>query len=171
MESFFLQKFFLSFTGLPPTSLTADKNHIFWSNETLGKVYSVPKSGQRAKSRDSEDVCDSLEMSPVVEEEIRGIRSIRAIGNHLQPYPDPTCLVFESYRDRAKFQARSSSTLTLYLPPMQRPEHCSNMSSPSVQYTVFYALSDVSCFEDLNCQKVVRIVFPSCFFRMWISSK
>ena len=152
------------FTGLPPSSLTSDKMYIYWSNETLGKVYSIPKETKRPKSRVMEELCDSSQKNPTVTEEIRGIRSIRAIGNHLQPYPDPTCLIFGSYKEKAELEDKSSTTLKLHLPLMHRPKHCSKMSFPSVRYTVYYeqraeALKD-SCFWNLieTCKSVVRLL-------------
>lgn len=152
------------FTGLPPSSLTSDKMYIYWSNETLGKVYSIPKELKRPKSRFMEELYDSSQQNPTVTEEIRGIRSIRAIGNHLQPYPDPTCLVFGSYKEKAELEDNSSTTLKLHLPPMHRPKHCSKMSFPSVRYTVYYEPTseapELSCFQNFieNCRSVVRFL-------------
>lgn len=135
---------------------------IYWSNETLGKVYSIPKENKRTKSKIMEELCDSRPQNPTVTEEIRGIRSIRAIGNHLQPYPDPTCLIFGSYKEKAELDDRSATTLKLFLPPLHRPKHCMRMSFPSVRYAVYYEPTaekpSASCFETFieNCKRVVR---------------
>lgn len=164
MFFFFSMPLNFCFTGLPPSSLTSDKMYIYWSNETLGKVYSIPKELKRPKSRLMEELCDSSQQNPTVTEEIRGIRSIRAIGNHLQPYPDPICLLFGSYKEKAQLEDKSSTTLKLHLPPMHRPKHCSKMSIPSVRYTVYYEPTaespEVSCFQNLieSCRSVVRLL-------------
>lgn len=156
----FFYVLFILHSGLPPTSLTADKTYIYWSNETLGKVYSISKETRSPKSRIMGEICDFLHQNPVVTEEIRGIRSIRAIGNHLQPYPDASCLLFESYKNKAVLEEKSPTSLKLHLPPMHRPKHCSRMSFPSVQYTVFYGPSEnhsaASCYYGGACKSMVR---------------
>ncbi|KAG8193693.1 hypothetical protein JTE90_024054 [Oedothorax gibbosus] len=135
--------------GLPPTSITVDSEKIYWSNLTTGKIYSMNKIKQHLDSE-----------LPVVQE-IKGIRSIRAIGHHIQPFPDVSCLLTESYSFRAELIGKSSSSLTLHLPDVQRPAVCKKISTPSVLYTLYYGAvseaSNSSCFisNDLKRCKVL----------------
>ncbi|XP_054720908.1 proto-oncogene tyrosine-protein kinase ROS-like [Uloborus diversus] len=132
--------------GLPPSSLTVDSTHLYWSNENLGKVYSIEKCN---------NYVGTLQLpqsnKAVISEDVRGIRSIRAIGDHLQPYPDITCLRYESYKEAARLISRTSNSLSLYLPQPRRPKFCSRISFPLVMFTVLYSPTDAeetaSCFE------------------------
>lgn len=60
--------------GLPPTSLTVDLQHIYWSNETENKLYKIPKT----KFLHSENVSSLY---------VPGLKKIQAYGRHLQPLP------------------------------------------------------------------------------------
>ncbi|XP_042904175.1 proto-oncogene tyrosine-protein kinase ROS isoform X2 [Parasteatoda tepidariorum] len=139
-------------SGLPPTSITVDNSHIYWLNKTIGKVYRIKKSEQHLDTERHQ--YDELSQKNIKTEEIRGVRTIRAIGNHLQPYPDASCLISLTYKEAARLLNRTSHSLTLYLPPVHRPKICSKISSPSVMYTLFYGPSSNSstraCFFTKN---------------------
>ncbi|KFM82025.1 Proto-oncogene tyrosine-protein kinase ROS, partial [Stegodyphus mimosarum] len=149
--------------GLPPTSLTVDKSHIYvlYSNKTLGKVYSMSKRNEISEYLTQQPIFMSYQRSPVTAEEIRGIRSIRAIGGHLQPYPSVQCLISEFYNETAELVSRTSYSLTLYLPQVQRPEICNKISSPTVLFTVYYGPSNNglthACFEESEKQQCSKI--------------
>ncbi|GFT84439.1 proto-oncogene tyrosine-protein kinase ROS [Nephila pilipes] len=134
-------------SGLPPTSITVDSSNIYWSNKNIGKLYSMSK------------VTDVSDLNPLMAEG-RGIRSIRAIGPHLQPFPDASCLISKSYMDQAQLISNTYHSLTLYLPHVNRPKFCNRISSPSLLYTLFYwptnDASTHSCFIE-NERKLCKI--------------
>ncbi|XP_055926559.1 proto-oncogene tyrosine-protein kinase ROS-like isoform X2 [Argiope bruennichi] len=132
-------------SGLPPTSITVDKQNVYWSNRKVGKVFSISKTKKFSEVSDSH---------PLVAEEVRGIRSIRAIGHYLQPFPDASCLISESYTEKARLIRSTHNSLALYLPHVHRPNFCNRISSPSLLYTVYYGpLNDdvtQSCFMEIG---------------------
>ncbi|CAL1296241.1 unnamed protein product [Larinioides sclopetarius] len=132
-------------SGLPPTSITVDKQNVYWSNRKVGKVFSISKTKKFSGIFDTHT-------QPFVAEEVRGVRSIRAIGHYLQPFPDASCLISESYTEKARLIKRSHISLSLYLPHVNRPDFCNRISTPSLLYTVYYApLNDEatnSCFME-----------------------
>ncbi|GIY65962.1 tyrosine-protein kinase receptor [Caerostris darwini] len=131
-------------SGLPPTSITVDKSNIYWSNKKIGKVFSMPKANGYSDPPDP--------LSEPLIAEVRGIRSIRAIGHHLQPFPDASCLMSESYAEKARLTGKSDSSLVLYLPPVHRPKFCNRISAPSLLYTVHYGPTGELCFARDDCR-------------------
>ncbi|XP_035208124.1 proto-oncogene tyrosine-protein kinase ROS-like, partial [Stegodyphus dumicola] len=153
----------INVNGLPPTSLTVDKSHIYvlYSNKTLGKLYSMSKENEISEYLTEKPIFMSHQRNPITAEAITGIRSIRAIGGHLQPFPSAECLISELYNETAELVSRTSYSLTLYLPEVQRPEICNKISSPTVLFTVYYGPSNIvlthECFEEsdkLLCSKI-----------------
>ncbi|XP_076317469.1 proto-oncogene tyrosine-protein kinase ROS-like isoform X2 [Tachypleus tridentatus] len=152
--------------GLPPTSITADKERIYWSNTSMGRVYSISKNHDlpgwtasaltASESHHYRTHKSLLNSNEIVYEDVEGVRGIRAIGEHLQPYPDRKCLVPPSYSRKAQLQHLTSSFVTLYLPPEDLPLSCHKVSLASVLYTVYYGKSDGNkCKEDLRtCQSI-----------------
>lgn len=123
-----------------PSSLTSDHKHIFWSNETEGKIYMTDKQN-------------------FVEIAHPGVSRIRAIGAHLQPMPANDCLTVGSTINKPEVLKVTSRSIVLQLPHAERPTECENVSRASSQYSVYYGIitNDYpECGEDLhNCLKVV----------------
>ncbi|GFQ68878.1 proto-oncogene tyrosine-protein kinase ROS [Trichonephila clavata] len=124
---------------LPPSSITVDSSNIYWfSKNNIGTIYS--------KSKVTE-VSHPL----IAEGKFTHIRSIRAIGPHLQPFPDASCLILKSYINQAQLLSYTFHSLTLYLPHVIRPAFCSRISSPSLLYTVFYWPTKEIDFSNNSC--------------------
>ena len=126
--------------GLPPTSLTADNNYIYWSNASLGNVYSVVKEAQLEKNSSMYLFLLNSSNSPhlIVSEAIYGVNGIRAHGHHLQPYPMIDCLIPMDYQSKAKFLDNTANSLTISISDVQRPYLCQNVTFSSVLYIIYY---------------------------------
>jgi hypothetical protein len=70
--------------GLPPSAVTADGERVYWSNASLGRVYSAPK-GQHAPLLPLHQGAQGSH--GLTAKELDGVRRITALGPHLQPYP------------------------------------------------------------------------------------
>lgn len=128
--------------GLPPTSLTADKLFIYWSNSSAGKIYSFDKATSEVISNASPENSDSNvhQKRRVTSETASGIRGIRAIGDHLQPYPDVICLAPPHSVVPPTLLSASSNELVVKLMMPARPPECSKISLASIKYTLFYGI-------------------------------
>ncbi|KAL1458803.1 hypothetical protein MTO96_043454, partial [Rhipicephalus appendiculatus] len=128
--------------GLPPTSLTADKFFIYWSNSSTDKIYSYDKSTSAVVSNSSPNGANThgQQKRRVQSEAARGIRGIRAIGDHLQPYPDAVCLSPPDNVTAPTLVSASSHQLVIKLPEPVRPSVCQKVSMASIKYTLFYGL-------------------------------
>ncbi|XP_050027352.2 proto-oncogene tyrosine-protein kinase ROS isoform X2 [Dermacentor andersoni] len=128
--------------GLPPTCLTADKFFIYWSNSSTGKIYSYDKSKSAVVSDSSPNGANThgQQKRRVQSEAARGIRGIRAIGDHLQPYPDAECLSPPDNVTAPTLVSSSSHELVIKLPEPVRPPVCQKVSMASIKYTLFYGL-------------------------------
>lgn len=67
--------------GLPPTSMTVDHKLVYWSNASEGRVYSL------AKNRQLGNMVVANLVNGVTAFNASGVRTIAAVGQHLQPYP------------------------------------------------------------------------------------
>ncbi|XP_077540102.1 receptor protein-tyrosine kinase sevenless isoform X2 [Haemaphysalis longicornis] len=128
--------------GLPPTSLTADKFFIYWSNSETGKIYSYDKSTSTVVYDTPPNALTGhvQQKRRVQSEAARGIRGIRAIGDHLQPYPDAVCLAPPDNVSAPTLVSASSHQLVVKLPEPERPSVCQKVSMASIKYTIFYGL-------------------------------
>ena len=136
--------------GFPPTSMTVDKDFIYWSNSTLGNVYKIrkqksnpspnPKSEQSISFKRLINGLDSTANEPhlVLSETANGVHGIRALSDHLQPYPNFECLVPMEYHESVRLVDNTASSLTLSIQEVRRPMGCSKTTLASVLYTVFY---------------------------------
>lgn len=143
--------------GLSPSSITADRSKIYWTNDDLGQIFSVDK---RSIQRESRAVLRTTSFM--------GIRKIRAIGDHLQPYPKPECLSPLTYRRSPMVQTRTPNSITLVLRDAERSKDCDAISFPTVVYTVYYGKiwpnGTRECGRKLkNCKiEVIRALNTSC---------
>lgn len=124
-----------------PSSLTSDHRHIFWSNETEGKIY----------------MTDKKEFTELYQP---GVSRIRAIGGHLQPLPPNQCLIVSPIVSRPEVLEVTARSIALELPRPERPPECQNISNASPQYSVYYGVISEEgyskCGEDLHhCSKIV----------------
>lgn len=156
---------------LPPTSITTDHRYVYWSNETENSVYILKQDNK-------------IEEIPV-----QGVKKIMAIGSHLQPFPSITCLLAKSHVSQPMLLERSARSITLELPKPETLPECENISTPSIQYTIYFGLSserqeginnDLECLDSLNLcnvtityRRVVRIedLKPYSTYVFWISFK
>ncbi|XP_077488341.1 receptor protein-tyrosine kinase sevenless isoform X1 [Amblyomma americanum] len=126
--------------GLPPTSLTADKFFVYWSNSSTGKIYSYDKLKSAVVSDPFPDSLRGQQKRRVQSEAAQGIRGIRAIGDHLQPYPDAVCLSPPDNVSAPTLLSASSHQLVIKLPQPVRPPVCQKVSMASIKYTLFYGV-------------------------------
>ncbi|XP_064488538.1 proto-oncogene tyrosine-protein kinase ROS-like isoform X2 [Ornithodoros turicata] len=126
--------------GLPPASLTADTSHVYWSNFSTGKIYSVDKAtyGIITDVSSGRPLVAAHHKRRVTSEDVHGIRGIRAIGEHLQPYPDAVCLLPPEAVELPSLKRASSRELVIQLAEPKRPAVCSKISRASIRYTLFY---------------------------------
>ena len=79
--------------GLPPSDVTADGERVYWANASLSRVYSAPKAHGPQVSRGAGPAPrpgpgpGPQGAHGLTARELDGVRSITAIGSHLQPYP------------------------------------------------------------------------------------
>ncbi|RZF47348.1 hypothetical protein LSTR_LSTR014970 [Laodelphax striatellus] len=137
--------------GLPPTSITADHKLVYWSNATEGRVYSLAKAPRRS-SQPLQLAADLT--NGVTAFKASGVRSIAAVGQHLQPYPVARCLTPKE-PGAAKMVNSTSDSITLELPTPRRDKDCGNVSLATVQFTVFYGVTTSAddtptCLEDIK---------------------
>ena len=116
--------------GLPPTSLTADKMNVYWSNTDTDKIYFVNKM--------------YLDENEVKEYHLVNARSIKAIGKSLQPYPDTDCLTPYQTAYNVQEVSKTTNSITVKMPLPIPHEGCESYNLPSTLYTVYVS----QCLED-----------------------
>jgi hypothetical protein len=109
--------------GLPPTSLTTDKNNIYWSNMNTGKIHFIDKITS------SEDIL-------IKDYRLSDVRSIKAIGKSLQPYPDSDCLMPQRAAYSVQEISKSSSSITIRLPEPIAYLGCEKYNLPATLYSI-----------------------------------
>ncbi|KAJ8882585.1 hypothetical protein PR048_014396 [Dryococelus australis] len=130
--------------GLPPTSLTTDRQLVYWSNSSEGRIYSVVKSGAGAHGKAENLVAGVRRL------DVGRVRQITAMGTHLQPYPVPDCLWPQQTPVQAQLENHTAHSITLRLPPPDRDEECGEVSMATTEYIVYYGL--VSKDEPWDCR-------------------
>ncbi|XP_054163602.1 proto-oncogene tyrosine-protein kinase ROS-like isoform X2 [Oppia nitens] len=139
--------------GFPPTSLTVDNDYIYWSNSTLGNIYKVAKKDSKFNSQSSTAATTPMKALPtnmlnilqtsnepllVISEIANGVHDIKALSDHLQPYPHFECLVPIEYHETVRLLDFTAHSLTISMQEVRRPLGCSRISLASVKYTIFY---------------------------------
>lgn len=121
----------------PILSLAVDKQKIYWSNGTLGQVYSMNKNF---------DIISAEKMT---------VNKFYAFGSHMQPYPASKCLVpVRSIMNQVQFFSRTFDSITIKMPPVAKNDGCSDISIGSVEYTVYYKNYEGDEVIDDNCANV-----------------
>lgn len=130
--------------GLPPTSITADNEFIYWSNTSLGNVYNFPKNQVVDLTKNSISFHDT-HMSTIpgllLSDSIfhnRGIRGIKAFARNLQPYPNIECLIPLDYNKTVHDVSVTATSATLVIPGVERPSHCQQTSFAAPLFSLLY---------------------------------
>ena len=149
--------------GFPPTSLTVDNDFIYWSNSSLGNVYKIRKQGS-IETKIVSTLMDSLQTDQnepllVLSETAHGVHGIKAMSDHLQPYPNYECLVPMEYHEAVRLVDNTANSLTISISEVRRPLGCSKITLASVLYTIYFGkiMSDGSyeCGLSLRgCKKI-----------------
>ncbi|XP_011494388.1 PREDICTED: proto-oncogene tyrosine-protein kinase ROS [Ceratosolen solmsi marchali] len=109
--------------GLPPTSLTTDKNNIYWSNMNTGKIHFIDK-------------LTSPEDIHIKGYKLSDVRSIKAIGKSLQPYPDSDCLMPQRAAYSVQEVSKTSSSIVIRLPEPAAYLGCEKYNLPATLYSL-----------------------------------
>ncbi|CAG2100682.1 unnamed protein product [Medioppia subpectinata] len=141
--------------GFPPTSMAVDNDFIYWSNASLGNVYKmakyVPKGNSKSHVLQLKALPNMLnvlhnanEPHLVMSEIANGVHGIKALSDHLQPYPHFECLVPMEYHETVRLQDNTANSLTISMQEVRRPLGCAKTTLASVKYTIYYGkvLSD-----------------------------
>uniref|UniRef100_T1IRG8 receptor protein-tyrosine kinase n=1 Tax=Strigamia maritima TaxID=126957 RepID=T1IRG8_STRMM len=122
--------------GLPPTSITVDKTHIYWSNASLNSIFSLekPVSSNGLSTDDKTSVLKA--------ELINGVHVITAIGRSLQPLPDIGCLTPMDAQKPPSLKKPQANSLTLKMDPVKFSPDCDDISHPSSYYVIYYRLTE-----------------------------
>jgi proto-oncogene tyrosine-protein kinase ROS len=133
--------------SFPPTSLTVDNDFIYWSNSSLGNVYKIIKNKSNSPEVSVYKAVNPLVINSlqslsephlVLSEAVHGVHGIRALSDHLQPYPNFECLVPMEHQGTVKLIDNTANSLTIEMHEVRRPLGCSKTTLASVLYTIFY---------------------------------
>ncbi|XP_015429752.1 PREDICTED: proto-oncogene tyrosine-protein kinase ROS [Dufourea novaeangliae] len=116
--------------GLPPTSLTVDKKNIYWSNFEEGQIYFINKE----YPYDGE----------ILHYYLPAVRSIKALGKSLQPYPTTNCLIPRQVSYNVKEIRKTENSITVRLPQPVPHFGCERYNLPTTLYTIYVS----QCLEN-----------------------
>lgn len=134
--------------GLPPTSLTTDRQNIYWSNMQTGRIYFIDKQ------LDPENVFVKYYL-------LDDARSLRAIGKSLQPYPDTDCLIPRKGKTYSVDEIkRTSSSIRVKLPELAVHLDCEKYNLPATLYTVEITKCDNEPYSNV-CEIENRRIFTT----------
>ncbi|XP_076645581.1 receptor protein-tyrosine kinase sevenless isoform X2 [Halictus rubicundus] len=108
--------------GLPPTSLTVDKKNIYWSNLEEGQIYCMNKEYPDDRN--------------ILQNYLPAVRSIKALGKSLQPYPTTNCLIPRQASYNVKEINKTGTTITVRLPQPVPHIGCEKYNLPTTLYTI-----------------------------------
>ncbi|GCC33430.1 hypothetical protein chiPu_0011899 [Chiloscyllium punctatum] len=137
----------INFTGATDfgaTSLTVNSNAVYWITRDgdQSTVYMADKF--------SGDVISEYQDSSLV--------GVMTFGEESQPYPDLKCLIPKAYTSVPEVVNKSDTSLTIYIPPVEFPSTCSEISKPTPTYVLNYAeyqdnYIDANCTHGIRCYK------------------
>ncbi|XP_076667958.1 receptor protein-tyrosine kinase sevenless isoform X2 [Andrena cerasifolii] len=116
--------------GLPPTSLTVDKMNIYWSNIAEDQIYFINKKYP--------------EDGEIKHFYLPSVRSIKALGKSLQPYPITNCLVPHQVSYNVEETKKTAYSITVKLPQPVPHIGCEGYSLPRTLYTIYVS----QCLEN-----------------------
>ncbi|XP_076297885.1 receptor protein-tyrosine kinase sevenless isoform X2 [Lasioglossum baleicum] len=108
--------------GLPPTSLTVDKKNLYWSNLEEGQIYCMDKEYPDDRN--------------ILQNYLPAVRSIKALGKSLQPYPTTNCLIPRQVSYNVKEIYKTGKTITVRLPQPVPHIGCEKYNLPTTLYTI-----------------------------------
>ncbi|XP_043257692.1 proto-oncogene tyrosine-protein kinase ROS isoform X3 [Colletes gigas] len=109
--------------GLPPMSLTVDKMNVYWSNSEEAQIYFVNK-----------EYPDDGEIQRFYLPEVR---SIKALGKPLQPYPTANCLIPRQMPYNVTEIMKTGQSITVRLPQPVPQSGCERYNLPTTLYTIY----------------------------------
>ncbi|KAF5278624.1 hypothetical protein FQA39_LY00666 [Lamprigera yunnana] len=127
--------------SFPIHTLKSDFGTLYWTNSSQGVVYSLKKNDSIITSR----------------EQINA-RNILIYGSHMQPYPPIKCLVpMIAESVSTVLLQKTSSSLKISLPEIEKEEDCQMVSLPTIQYTIYYKQYSEGDSEecDKNCTRTI----------------
>lgn len=117
-------------SGLPPVSLTVDKINVYWTDSRGDKIYFVSKNHP-----DQQDIKTFY---------LENLRSIKAIGKSLQPYPLADCLIPHQVVYNCKEVSKTATSITVKLPQPEPDFGCEHYNLPGTLYTIYIS----QCLEN-----------------------
>lgn len=133
--------------GLLPISLTVDKIHVFWTVLTKDQIYFSKKEypSYTNKTNIPKTFVKSFTFLP-------NVRSIKAFGKSLQPYPTVNCLIPRQLPYNAEKIRETTNSITVKLPtPVFDYEVCEKYNLPTTLYTIYAS----QCLnEDNKCERI-----------------
>ncbi|XP_076244805.1 receptor protein-tyrosine kinase sevenless isoform X2 [Calliopsis andreniformis] len=126
--------------GLPPTSLTVDKMNIYWSNVAENQIYYINK-----KYPEDGDIKHFY---------LTSVRSIKALGKSLQPYPITNCLIPHQVSYNVEEVKKTANSITVRLPQPVPHFGCKKYNLPTTLYTIYVS----QCLENdpTKCEDTER---------------
>lgn len=121
-----------------PTSLTVDKMNIYWSTMEEDQIHFLRKEYLLFASKEapSEPEVKSLYLPSV--------RSIKALGKSLQPYPVSDCLIPRQMSYNVEKVTETANSITVNLPEPILDHDCEKYSLPTTLYTIYVS----QCLEN-----------------------
>ena len=116
--------------GLPPNSLTVDKINVYWSSSTNDKINYINKLYP-----DEQDIRTFY---------LDNLRSIKATGKSIQPYPVSDCLIFNQVVYNCEEISKTATSITVKLPPPKPLIGCEAYNLPGTLYTIYIS----QCLEN-----------------------
>ncbi|XP_014608086.1 PREDICTED: proto-oncogene tyrosine-protein kinase ROS isoform X1 [Polistes canadensis] len=106
--------------SLPFASLTVDKINIYWTDDINMKLYLVNKK--------------YLLEDKIIDFNIPHVRSIKALGKSLQPYPSPECLMPRRMLYNVEEVKKTADSITVKLPQPLPHNGCKAYNLPRTLY-------------------------------------
>lgn len=131
--------------ALPATSLTVDQTYIYWSNAQDDKLYYIDKV--------------YIYENEIQEFPMGNSRTIRALGQSLQPYPNSECLVPYQTTYKVTQVSKTATSITIKLPEPVTQFACAKFNLPATLYTIYVTC----CIEDTSddCDSQCNLKFQT----------
>ncbi|XP_048459020.1 proto-oncogene tyrosine-protein kinase ROS [Rhincodon typus] len=137
----------INFTGATDfgtTSLTVNSNAVYW----------ITRDGDQSTVY----MADKFSGKVISEYQDSSLVAVMTFGEESQPYPDPKCLIPKAYTSMPQVVNKSDTSLIIYIPPVEFPSTCSEISKPTPTYILHYAeyldnYIDANCTHGIQCYK------------------
>ncbi|XP_025159700.1 proto-oncogene tyrosine-protein kinase ROS isoform X2 [Harpegnathos saltator] len=117
------------------TSLTVDKMNVYWSDAENEQIYLLSKSYFSSAANNKANASGGEEPG-VKSFHLSSMRSIKAFGKSLQPYPAANCLTPRRVAYRIEKLAETASSIFVRLPEPIPDHGCESYSLPTTLYTI-----------------------------------